>query len=374
MAERPIRAPSSPRVIASGGLLTLDPDRDARWASWVRSREDGVVFQHPAWMQVLRRAYGYPPICLALEDAAGRLRGVLPLVSTRGVVTGRRLSSLPHTPVAGPLADAPEIASELLQAAMAVAGATGRRLLVKAPSAGLARDVPGVTCVPWDSTYVVDLPGRPQELRFGSPRNHARIRWAVRKGERMGLAVREADTPDDLRAWYGLYLETMRSHAVPPRPYRLFAAMWDLLRPAGMMRLVLAEHVAGARRRLLAGSVILTCGQTAAYAFNGRRPDLLALRPNDAIQWTVIPQLCAAGVRFYDLGEVGAGQVGLADFKRKWGASARPLYRYHYPRHAGQHPDTLGAGAPWRRAADAAWRRMPLAATAPVGDWLYRHA
>jgi hypothetical protein len=150
--------------------------------------------------------------------------------------------------------------------------------------------------------------------------------------------------------------------------------MWELLRPAGMMRLVLAEQAAGGRTRLLAGSVILICGQTATYAFNGRRRDALALRPNDAIQWTVMPQLSAAGVRCYDLGEVGAGQAGLADFKSKWGAGARPLHRYHYPACAGGHPDTLGTGAPWRRAVDAAWRRMPLAATAPVGDWLYRHA
>ena len=373
MTEVPTTAPRG-SAAPPGRVFTIDPDGDARWASWVRSRPDGVVFQHPAWLQVLRRAYGYPPTCLAFEDAGGRLHGVLPLLATRGLVTGRRLACLPHTPVAGPLADAPEVSAALLRAAVQVAGVTGQRLLVKAPSPGLAEDVAGLSAVRWDDTYVVDVPERPEDLRFGSSRNHARIRWAVRKAERLGLAVRDAETPDDLRAWYRLYLETMRWHAVPPRPYRLFEAMWELLRPAGMMRLLLAEQAAGGRARVVAGSVILTCGQTATYAFNGRRPDALALRPNDVIQWTVIPQLCAAGVRAYDLGEVGADQAGLADFKSKWGATARPLYRYHHPARAGRRPDALGAVGALRRVADAAWRRMPLPATARVGDWLYRHA
>ena len=93
---------------------------------------------------------------------------------------------------------------------------------------------------------MLQLPGRSEELRFGNSRNHSAIKRAVNKAARMGVEVRQAESEDQLRAWYALYLDTMRWHAVPPRPYRFFKNCWELLRPHGLMRLLLAEqHEAG---------------------------------------------------------------------------------------------------------------------------------
>src|SRR5207249_10001549 len=97
-------------------------------------------------------------------------------------------------------------------------------------------------------------------------RNHGRITWAVNKAAKAGVRVRDAETDDELRSWYRLYLETMREKAVPPRPYRFFKTMWDVLRPQAMLRLLLAEQ----QGRLLAGSIFLCYGSTVCYAFTGR--------------------------------------------------------------------------------------------------------
>jgi hypothetical protein len=352
-------------------IVEIDPGSD-RWRAWVARRPDALVYHHPAWIDVLRETYDYAPACLGCEDPAGVLRGVLPLLATHGMVTGRRLSSLPHTPVAGPLADTPAIAGELVRGALQRVRVSGVRLQLKAATPTLAVD--GLARARWDDTYVLELPEHAEDLRFGSGRNHARIRWAARKADKHGVRVRMAETEEELRAWYRLYLETMRSHSVPPRPLRLFSAMWRVLRPLGMMRLALAEMASGGAREILAGSLILTSGHTAAYAFNGRRRDQLGLRPNDVIQWTVIPELCAGGVRSYDMGEVTTGQAGLADFKSKWGAEPRALYRYHHPPARRPATGRLAPGTRLRRTGEAAWRRLPLAATARLGDWLYGHA
>lgn len=371
-------ARSEPRTTVTvppeGRIVSIDPERDPRWGPWVSSRPDGLVYHHPAWVRAIRLAYGYECACLGYEDRGGRLRGVLPLLARSGVLSGRGLSSLPHTPIAGPLAEHPEVAAHLLRAALERVRAGGVRLQVKSRSPRLADSVTGLSSARWDDTYVIELPEHVEELRFGSSRNNARIRWAQRKAAKEGVTVRVAEREDDLRAWYGLYLETMRSHGVPPRPYRLFHAMWELLWPSGMMRLLIAERVSGGRRRLMAGSIVLSCGRTATYAFNGRRREDLALRPNDVIQWTAIAQLCAEGVRSYDLGEVATTQAGLAEFKSKWGARPLPLYRYHHP--PGKGIEAAGPLAPragTRRAGEAIWRRLPLPVTARVGDWFYRY-
>jgi hypothetical protein len=85
--------------------------------------------------------------------------------------------------------------------------------------------------------------------------------------------------------------------------------------------------------------------------------------------------LVLKGFRCYDLGEVAAGNVGLAGFKAKWGAEPRPLYRYQYPR---PDDDSSGYGVlesegRVQNVLRAGWRRVPLRATQWVGDFVYHY-
>jgi hypothetical protein len=241
------------------------------------------------------------------------------------------------------------------------------------PSPELDGLVDGLTGRPWEATYVLDLPERLDQLRFGNSRNHGRIKWAINKAAREGVQVRAAETVRDLRAWYGLYLDVMREHAVPPRPYRFFAALWAHLRPHGLLRLLLAEQRGTGGGRLLAGSLFLLCNQTVFYAFNGRRREDLALRPNDVIQWQAIHDACRDGFRRYDFGEVPEGNASLAEFKSKWGAHAGRIYRYYYPAPRELEAGTFRSGGHPRQVVNSAWRRLPLPVTALLGDSLYRY-
>lgn len=364
-------------------VVRIDPLVDPRWAAFVAAHPEGTIYHHPAWLRALAAEYGQPAAHLACEDAEGRLRGILPLLQTRGLplrtgglLAGRRLASLPRTPVAGPLALDREATAALVGAAVARARRTpGLRLQLKGQAPDLDGLVDGLVGVPWRLTYVLELPVQPDELRFGNSRNHAQIKWAVNKAAKSGVRVRPADTVADLRAWYALYLDTMRWHAVPPRPYRFFRALWDLLQSAGQLRLLLAERDEARRPQLLAGALFLLYGQTVSYGFGGRRREALALRPNDAIHWRAIEEAYRAGFRRYDFGEVPEGHEGLAAFKGKWGTEPRRLYRYYHPcpvTPAVERTTAPGEGAA-RRLARAAWRRLALPATAQVGDWLYRY-
>ena len=355
-------------------IVTIDPNVDPRWAAFVAAHPDGLVYHHPAWLQVLERAYGYRPIGLACETEDGQLRGILPLFRTRGVLTGPRLSSLPHTPVAGPLGLDDQATADLLRAAVERAqAAPGTQLQLKSLSAQIEPPMDGLVGLPWRATYVLELPERVTELRFGNSRNHSRIKWAVNKAAREGVRVRLAETEADLKAWYQLHLDTVRRHAIPPAAYSFFKACWELLRPRGLMRLLLAEQEAAGWPRMLAGSIFLMFGQTAFYAFNGRRREALALRPNDLIQWHAIHHACQSGFRRYDFGEVTEDNQGLAEFKSKWASEPRPLYRYYYPAPREVETGALRSGSRARQLASAAWRRLPLKATALLGDWLYHY-
>lgn len=356
-------------------VRAVDASADARWDAYVSAHPEGIVYHHSAWLRTLSREYGQRPLALVAEDAAGTITGVLPLMATRGLplvprsVGGARLASLPRTPVAGPIADDEATLARLARAAIdrLPAGATLQLRTLDTRVDGL---VDGLVHVPWTESYVVDLPDTPDDVRFGNSRNHSRIRWAVNKARKEGVSVRDASGPDDLRRWHRLYLATMRHHVNPPRPLRLFTAMWEELRPLGMMRLLLAER----EGQLLAGSVVLQQGARAFYAFNGVDRTMLSLRPNEVLQWDAIHDACAAGCRRYDLGEVTEHQEGLADFKRKWGGRPERLHRFLAPPPA--EPAVSEDDGDQGRVAllvRKVWQRVPLRATARAGDVVYRY-
>ena len=358
--------------------VELDLRSDERWDRYVVAHPDGLVYHHSAWLRVLEREYGRRAVALAVETPDRRLCAVLPLMATRGVPgarnglgSGRRLASLPRTPVAGPIGDDEASLRTVLGAAVERTP-TGTRLQLKPAEASLDGLVDGLVGAPYATNYVVELPGSVEDLRFGDARNHNRIRTGVRKARRQGLVVRGAERLADVRAWYRLYLDTMRHHLVPARPLRLFEAIWEELRPRGMMDLLLAERDG----ELLAGSLLLGSGATRFYAFNGVRRSALALRPNDLLQWHAIEAACRDGRRFYDLGEVSDGNEGLAAFKRKWGATERRLWRYYHPappEAAETEPVQHRRGSSARALATRAWRRVPLDATGWAGRAMYRY-
>src|SRR5207247_2858874 len=128
-----------------------------------------------------------------------------------GHPTRRRLSSLPRTPVAGPLATDPEAARALVSAAAERVRMDPSLQLELKPHRGLENVVDGL--VSWRDTFVLELPDDPEKLHFGNARNHSRIRWSVNKAVKLGVNVRTAEDERDLRAWYPLYLETLRRNA-----------------------------------------------------------------------------------------------------------------------------------------------------------------
>jgi len=361
------------------GLIEVDPKCDERWDAFVESHPDASVFHHSAWLRTLEAEYGGRVLRLAHEGPGGELLGILPLQLARGLpfgrkdrVGGHRLSSLPRTPTAGPLAVDRAATVALLEGAVdRVRARPGLQLQLKLDEPSLDGLVDDVQGHKWARGFALDLPESPEDLRFGNSRNNARIRWSVHRAERLNTRVRPAETEADLRAWYRLYLETMRHHAIPPRPYRLFSAMWQNLRPQNLMELLLAEHHDSTGTQLLAGSIFLKFGEKVFYAFNGSHRGAFSFRPNDVIIWRAIHDATADGYRKFDLGEVDDRSRTLADFKRKWGTTSTWLYRYHYPGSRVKQP--VINERTQVKAARAVWRHLPLQGTAILGERIYSY-
>ena len=381
-------------------VAQVDFRHDSRWLEFISSHPDALIYHHPGWLAALEAEYGQRCVSLACEDANGRFRAVLPLFYTKGLpfslggmATGRRVSSLPRTPIAGPLAATDEAAIAIVEHATKMAGCRpGVELEIKTHVPNLEKSVPSLSCITWRPTYLEELPPLTEgaqweafcenlrlpractscegcrRLRFGNAKRQHRVNWAVNKALKLGLRVREAETEEELRRWYPLYLLTMRHNAVPPRSYRFFRALWSSLRPIGAMKLLIAEREEDEQVRAIAGSVLLQFGRTVFYAFTGCAPEDFRLHPHDILQIEAIRGACRSGFRWYDFGEVTEDHEALAQFKTKWGGDPIPLFRYYYP-----VPKTEVSGRESKVGASLRriWRELPPKATAVLGDIIY---
>lgn len=340
--------------------------RSTDWQSYVQSTGASALSCQPAWLELLRRVYGYEAVPLTATDADGAIQGVLPLCRLRSPLTGRRLVSVPFCDSAPLLADNERAAADLVDQAVALAHAEGAKYLElrSGPNALLAaRDdfAASDLYVRW----LVPLAGGADAAWKAL---HSPVQRQVKKARKAGVTVRLAASLDDMLAYHRLHLLTRsRKHGMPAQPERYFRALWQTFAADGTLWVLLAEH----EGQVVAGMVFFGAGDTLRYAYGASDPRTLAHGPNNLLLWEAIERGAAAGYATLDLGRTARDNEGLMQFKRGWGATPEPLTYYYHPALRGLATTSEQS---WKfRLATSCWRRLPLPVAGALGGRLYGH-
>jgi hypothetical protein len=345
-------------------------DLGLKWEEYALKHPQAHIYDHPSWFKALEHEYNRKGCVLVCLDNSDNIKGVLPLMPTIGLpfklgdlITTRRYSSLPRTPLGGMLTDDDKVKEALISEAIKRVESREKTFLqLKSYSPDLNINIDDLQQIPWRSSYFVKLPEDPEKIRFGNKKSHHKVKWGVNKAKKLGITVREAKSTDDLKRWYKLYLETMRWHVVAARPFIFFEFLFQNLRKKGLMTMLLAELDKNGQKQLLTGSLFLHFNKIFFYSFNGRCRSGLACHANDLLQWEAIHLAAKIGYQLYDMGEVSCNNKGLAQFKTKWGCCTKPVYHYYYPinqRLIGRDIDIS-----WNtKLRKLIWRRIPLSVT-----------
>ena len=358
-------------------VARIDPVVDPRWDAFVRSHPDAGPYHLGAWAEILRAAYGDEPAYLALADERGKLTGGLPVMRTRGLVTGKRMRSLPVVPPAGPLASTPQDTRALLEAACRQTDEAGARVwTLHSRGGGCEELVPELRPVPKHPTFVLDLPDDVDELRRGWKKTSNNLFRSLKKADKAGVTVRESRSEADLRAFYALYLRTMRRRSTLPRPWTQLREDRRRLGPDGAFRLFVAEHEGD----IVAAGVYHALGGAVDLLYNGSDDSRLDVRPNHALYWHVIEWAASEGFAELDFGHARVDS-SLARFKRQWSAREVPEYRYDYVPGAASSGASGADGGGGARplhgrgrqgVLEKAWPKLPLPVTRAAAGVAYR--
>lgn len=334
----------------------VEPDRD-RFNAFVAASPLADVLQSWEWGEVKRHG-GWRPVRILVEhdgrDVAAcsmlvrhPARGAPPIAyAPRGPVldfadegTFGALLAAVRANTAGAFAfvcDPPVDAGSPAEAALARAG-------FRATSRG------GIGGVQPRAVMVLDLDRGLDDIQAGfKPKWRYNIRLAGKKGVTVRDGVRE-----DLTAFYDLLAETARRDGFLVRGRSYFETLWDVLEPAGMLKLLVAEYGPGP----VAAILLLCMGPRATYVYGASANRDRNVMPNHLLQWHAIRWAKEAGYGVYDFRGVSPlrdgrpaeeGIAGLNRFKEGFGA--------RYIEYAGQLDLPLRRGwyALWRAGAPAA--------------------
>lgn len=338
-------------------VISCDRHHARAWDDFVTTSSQASAYHRWAWKAVNETVLGHEAYYLAATTNGERFAGILPIVQVKSRLFGNIACSLPFVNYGGPCSENPDVEKQLLDEARRLGDRLGVDYLEIRSRHHLGADVP---CAQHKVSMTVDLDPSPDALWTRFKTGH---RQDIRRGYKHGLTTRHGGA-ELLDAFYDVLLESWRNLGTPIYSKRYFRAVVDALAESLRISVVFAgDEPAGAALDAVHNGTVegMWLGSKAKY-----RNQLVGY----VLYWELLKDACERGCRRFHLGRSTADS-GSEAFKRKWNATATPLY-WHYLLHDQPELPQLNVANPRYRLAISTWRRLPIGLTRLVGPSIAR--
>jgi len=347
-------------------VYQIQPLRDARWDALLERHPSASVFHSRAWLEALRRTYGYEPIAYTTSAPGAPLNDGLALCRIESWLTGRRLVSITFSDYCEPMLRRPEELQFFVQKLQEESDTGLWRYIEVRPLEALCASIPSGCATAKYTLHRLNLKPDLQTLFLGFHKDS--IQRKIKRAEREGLTCQTGTTESILGAFYRLLTITRRRHGVPPQPKIWFRNLIECFGPALQIRLAFKGRIP------IAGMLTIQHKDTLVYKYGGSDTLFNNLGSMHSLYWESIRHAKALGLTTFDLGRSDAHQSGLIRFKTRWGATLTNLQYFRFT--PSNHPMHWfePEGTTWEtRAAKNLLAHTPAFVLPVLGKILYKH-
>ena len=336
------------------------------WDHFVLNHEDGSIYHTSMWRKIIMETYGHFPMYLALIGEGGDIIGGMPMFFIKGIFTQNRLSSVPCAQVCNPLFEGIDDCKCALKYLDGLVKEFGCKYVEIRTSGGETIKPTSVqNCGHAFHIYVLRL-DRPLEVIMKSFHKSC-IQRQIKKSFKTGLKLVKGKSENDVKTFYKLYAMMRKRNGMLPHPLRFFLAMWRVLQNKGHMAIYHAE-----RGGEIASSILLLKYKNkTTYEYGASDPEMLNLGPSHFLLWQAIKEAAISGYKEFDFGRTSENNIGLSEFKARWGTKKETLMYYLLFNQSGARPVREN------RTAELLMKnvitRAPLRACELAGRFLYRY-
>lgn len=311
-----------------GAVSILDPAQARRWDDFVRSHPHGLIGHLSEWQKVLERSFSHiKGYFLVLANASGvQIRAGLPLYLVSSPLTGRRLVSIPFATLSDPLASSWADMELLLGAARNLAtDVKASRIEIRTLASAHLMGNSGYRKVNCFKHHFLTLDEPAEHLlkRF----HYKSVRSTLNRCQRNGLELNMDSNHATLQCFFRFHISTRKRLGLPPQPFRFFERLWQVFSPLGMLKILGASY----RGEPIASMILLRFKDRVSWEFIADHPQYRSLNPTHFLLWKAIKLAQAEGYKVFDFGRTSPNNLGLMDFKRRWGTVVTDLPQFWYP-------------------------------------------
>jgi CelD/BcsL family acetyltransferase involved in cellulose biosynthesis len=352
--------------IASKTLQQFEPLKDPRWEEFLAVHPQASVFHTPAWLEALRRTYGYAPIAYTTSLQGRDLRDGVVFCRVESWVTGRRLVSLPFSDHCEPLVSDVENRELFLTSLQQLSQTERWRYIELRPRSPF--DPAGPIFQPAErfSFHELDLSPDCDTLFRGFHKDSTQRK--IRRAAREGLTYQAGSTRSLLGIFYRLMVQTRRRQGVPPQPLSWFRNLIDCFGDSLKIRVAFRGNLA------VASILTLSYKDTLVYKYGCSDPQFNSLGGTHLLFWRSIEEAKRCGLTRLDLGRSDLDNQGLITFKDRWGATRSDLTYLRIANSEKSRSVSTSLGADWKlRLAKRVFAHMPTRVLQGVGTVAYKH-
>ena len=338
-------------------VVHCGPIDEARWDAYV-ARTPGASFYHRfGWKGVNEDMLDHRAAFLAAVGDDQTITGIFPLVQVKSFLFGNIACSMPFVNYGGPVADTPEAEQALLAEAKRVCDDWNVEFLEIRSKRHLGDALP---VNEHKVSMTLELQPDPDVLWNAFKTGQ---RQEIRKGYKNGLTAKFGGG-ELLDHFYEVMADSWRQLGTPFYRKTYFARIVKVF--GDDLRLCVVY--AGDRPAAAAFDGIQ--GGTVEGMWLGSRGEYRRQNVGYVLYWELIKHACEQRFARFHLGRSSVDSGGEA-FKKKWNATATPLY-WHYLLRTRKEMPQINVNNPKYQRAIEMWRRLPLAVTRVIGPPIAR--
>jgi len=342
-------------------VYQIDPLEDLRWRHFLSEHPSASVFHTPAWLDALRRTYGFEPLVFTTCAPGRELTNGLVFCRINSHLTGRRLVSLPFSDHCEPLLNGTNDIAQLLCSLEGHVEKENWKYIEMRPASIYLEGRPGFGKAKGFWFHKIDL--RPSRDELFRSFHRDCVQRKVRRAEREALSCEVGRSESLLQQFYHLLLLTRRRQQLPPHPLNWFRNLIGCLGDRIQIR------VASKAGQPVASILTLHYKDVLVYKYGCSDARFNQFGGTQLLFWRAIQEAKENGLQEFDLGRSDCDNPGLVTFKDRWGSSRSTLTYWRCPA-----PDLETLRPGWTmRVAKQVLAHMPDGFLAAAGKLLYKH-
>jgi hypothetical protein len=309
-------------------VYKIDPTKDIRWEAFVQKHPDASIFHTPAWLEALRRTYGYEPVAFTTSPPGCPLTNGSPFCQISSWFSGRRLVSLPFSDHCTPLVESSEQLTDLVASLRESRDREKWKYVeIRAADSALS-DSEALEKSKVFFFHRLDL--RPSLDDIFRNFHRDCVQRKIQRAAQARLTYEEGRSDSLLAKFYHLLLVTRRRHGLPPQPVAWFRNLIACLGDRVKIR------VASKDGRPIASILTLRYKHAMVYKYGCSDQRFNNLGGTQLLFWEAIQEAKNGELSEFDMGRSECDNPGLIAFKNRWGTTRSTLVYLQYPQQRSQ--------------------------------------